>query len=305
MRDELIPGASSRISHPSSLRSAFASLASHRIILFGGKGGVGKTTMSALAALQLAKSRRVILFTTDPASNLRDLDLSNAATQQLTIEELHADDLYAQFLERNLSAFLELGDRGTYLDRDELRRFFELSLPGVDELMAWSRIGELAEANGDAVIVVDTAPTGHTLRMLGGGVHFEQLARALDTMQEKHRSIVRQLTRRDARDAMDDFLATFEGDAERRRGLLQAGAFVPVTLSEPWVVEQTKRLIADAGMNVPFVVLNRTAPDCDCARCRQRARSDADARREFANVVDAPRSCVPLDSAERLEAYLR
>ena len=75
----------------------------------------------------------------------------------------------ARFLDRNLDSFLELGDRGTYLDKDELRRFFELSLPGVDELMAWMRIGELAEENPDATIVVDTAPTGHTLRMLGSG----------------------------------------------------------------------------------------------------------------------------------------
>lgn len=304
MRDEGAGSSSSLIPQPSSLTSAFDSLASRRIILFGGKGGVGKTTMSALAALQLAKTRRVILFTTDPASNLADL-FATEAGENLTIEALHAEDLYARFLDRNLTAFLELGDRGTYLDREELRRFFELALPGVDELMAWSRIGELAESNGDAVIVVDTAPTGHTLRMLSGGAHFEQLVRALETMQAKHRSIVRQLTRREASDAMDDFLARFEGEAERRRALLQAGAFVPVTLSEPWVVEQTRRLIGEVGISVPYVILNRTAPACDCARCRERAVRDEEARREFVNVVDAPRSCAPLDSVDRLEAYLR
>jgi arsenite-transporting ATPase len=288
------------------LKASLDSLATSRVVLFGGKGGVGKTTMAALAALTLSKSRRVILFTTDPASNLGDLFSAggDSVPGNLTTEELHADTLYAQFLDRNLSAFLELGDRGTYLDREELRRFFELALPGVDELMAWLRIGELAEANENSIIVVDTAPTGHTLRMLGGGLHFEQLARALDTMQEKHRSIVRQLTRRDARDAMDEFLTRFEGDASRRRELIAAGAFVPVTLSEPWVVEQTKRLIADVGIDVPFVILNRTAADCDCARCRASAARDAEARREFASVVEAPRSCVPLDSVERLLDYV-
>lgn len=285
------------------LGDALDTLRTRRIVLFGGKGGVGKTTMAALAALRFSDSRKVVLFTTDPASNLSDL-FKTPQPRNLVTESLDAQSLYARFLETNLPSFLELGDRGTYLDRDELRRFFELSLPGVDELMAWSRIGELAEEHTDATIVVDTAPTGHTLRMLSSGEHFAQLARALDAMQEKHRNIVRQLTRRDPRDAMDAFIERFEADAQRRRDLLHEGAFVPVTLSEPLVVVQTKRLIAEVG-DVPFVILNRTAPDCDCARCREQAKRDGEARREFAKVVDAPRSCVPLDSVERLEAYLR
>jgi arsenite-transporting ATPase len=284
--------------------------------------------MAVLAALQLAKSRQVVLFTTDPAGNLADLFAGPSSRQpdNLVTESLDAPSLYARFLKTNLPGFLELGDRGTYLDRDELRRFFELSLPGVDELMAWSRIGELAEEHPDAAIIVDTAPTGHTLRMLSAGEHFAQLARALDAMQEKHRNIVRQLMRRDPRDAMDAFIERFEADAQRRRDLLGTGVFVPVALSEPLVVEQTKRLIEDLSsqtsglgpqvaasevrglraeaLDVPFVILNRTAPDCDCARCREQMLRDAGARGEFASVVDAPRSCVPLDSIEALDAFL-
>ncbi|HEY2093091.1 MAG TPA: TRC40/GET3/ArsA family transport-energizing ATPase [Thermoanaerobaculia bacterium] len=287
----------------SALRDALDTLRTRRIVLFGGKGGVGKTTMAALAALQLANSRKVILFTTDPASNLGDL-FATSQPRNLITESLDAPSLYAHFLQTNLPSFLELGDRGTYLDRDELRRFFELSLPGVDELMAWSRIGELAEEHPDATIVVDTAPTGHTLRMLSAGEHFAQLGRALDAMEEKHRNIVRQLMRRDPRDAMDAFIERFEADAQRRRDLLGSGAFVPVALSEPLVVEQTKRLIEEVGIEVPFVILNRTAPDCDCARCREQMLRDSSARGEFAHVVDAARSCVPLDSIEALDTFL-
>ncbi|HEV8434400.1 MAG TPA: TRC40/GET3/ArsA family transport-energizing ATPase [Thermoanaerobaculia bacterium] len=287
----------------SALRDALDTLRTRRIVLFGGKGGVGKTTMAALAALRFSESRKVILFTTDPASNLADL-FATYQPRDLVTESLDAESLYARFLEHNLPGFLELGDRGTYLDREELRRFFELSLPGVDELMAWSRIGELAEEHPDAMIVVDTAPTGHTLRMLSSGEHFAQLARALDAMQEKHRNIVRQLTRRDPRDAMDAFIERFEADAQRHRALLREGAFIPVALSEPLVVEQTKRLIAEVEADVPFVILNRTAADCDCVRCREGAKRDAAARRQFANVADAPRSCVPLDSVDALNAFL-
>src|SRR5204862_2720499 len=132
---------------------------------------------------------KTILFTTDPASNLGDL-FDNSTTRQpdnLLIEALRAEELYSKFLDENLAQFLELGDRGTYFDKEELRRFFELSLPGVDELMAWMRIGELAEENTDAMLIVDTAPTGHTLRMLGASEHFRQFTEALDSMQQKHR----------------------------------------------------------------------------------------------------------------------
>lgn len=274
-------------------------LASRRVVLFGGKGGVGKTTVSAAAALHYSQTRSVVLFTTDPASNLSDLDLP------LRVESLDANALYAKFLGTHLESFLEIGDRGTYLDREELRRLFELSIPGVDELMAWMHIGELAES--DDLVVVDTAPTGHTMRMLSAAEHFRQLAAALDAMQEKHRAMVYQFTRREVRDALDAFIEEFDARAKRRHELLTdptRAAFVPVTLSEPWVVEQTVRLISDVDMHVPFVILNRAIADVDCSRCAARAERDAEAREKFERVVDAPRSCVPLDDVERLKAWL-
>jgi arsenite/tail-anchored protein-transporting ATPase len=273
------------------LLDALDELSSRRVVLFGGKGGVGKTTVSTAAALHFAEARPTILFTTDPASNLRDL---LGDTPAIRVEELDAHALYARFLAEHIESFLEIGDRGTYLDREELQRLFELSMPGADELMAWMHIGELAEENPEALIVVDTAPTGHTLRMLSSAEHFRQLALALDAMQEKHRAMVRQFTRREVRDAIDGFIDAFDRRAEARRALLTdpaRAAFVPVTLEEPLVVEQTVRLIGEvAGIDVPFVVLNRARGAVPEALSRWR-------------VVQAPRACVPLDTAERLEAW--
>ncbi len=287
------------------LDEAFDSLSSRRVVMFGGKGGVGKTTVSCFAALHYAKTRKVILFSTDPASNLEDLFGSDPATQRpsdLVIEAIDARALYAKFLETNLTNLLEIGDRGTYLDRDELRRFFELSLPGVDELMAWMRIGELAEENAGSLIVVDTAPTGHTMRMLDASGHFRQFAGALDAMQAKHRGMVQQFTRRRVRDAIDEYITRFEGDARRRRELLTdpaTAAFVPVFLSEPWVVEQTRRVIAEVredGIDVPFAILNRAVLDPDCNRDRTLQKRDAAARAGIGiEVVDSPRWCVPVE----------
>jgi arsenite/tail-anchored protein-transporting ATPase len=277
---------SSFILHRSSLRESFDTLAGKRVVLFGGKGGVGKTTLSAAAALHWSSSREVILFTTDPASSLIDLELP------LRVESLDADALYARFLATHLEPIVEIGDRGTYLDRDELRRLFELTMPGVDELMAWMHIGELAEEHPNALIVVDTAPTGHTLRMLSSSDHFHQLAVALDAMQEKHRAMVRQFTRRVVRDGMDAFIEDLDARATARRALLAnpaLTAFVPVTLPEPLVITQTLRLIDEVGLDVPFVIVNRASAPVELGERW---------------VVLAPRACVPLDRAERLRAWL-
>jgi arsenite-transporting ATPase len=276
--------------------AGFDRLRDKRVILVGGKGGVGKTTIATAAALHAAQTRKTILFTTDPASNLADLFSAGvpAADRQPILEALDAAALYSRFLERNLPSFLEIGDRGTYLDRDELQRLFQLAMPGVDELMAWMRIGELAEEEPESVLVVDTAPTGHTMRMLGASDHFAQLAVALDAMQEKHRAMVYQFTRRDVRDAIDAFIDDFADRAKRRRELLEShGVFVPVTLREPLVIEQTLRLIDEVGLAVPFVILNRARGD------------ERDVHERFAprEVVDAPRACVPLDSAERIREW--
>ncbi len=290
------------------LKDSLAALGDRHVVLFGGKGGVGKTTLSIAAALLFAETRPTVLFTTDPASSLGDL-VGTGVPASLTIESLDAPALYDRFLEQNLQAFLELGDRGTYLDREELRRLLELSLPGIDELMAWMRIGELAEEREGATIVVDTAPTGHTMRMLAAAGHFRQLASALDAMQEKHRAMVRQFMRRDVHDALDQFIDDFDAAAKRRAALLSDAkrtSFVPVTLSEPLVVEQTIRLANEAGIDVPFVILNRAVLDPDCAKDETIARRDAEARSRFAprTVVDAPRACEPLDTLERIQAWL-
>ena len=265
---------------------------------------MGKTTLASLAALHFSQTRRVTLFSTDPASNLGDLLARKVP--RLEVESIDAARLYDEFLGENLEAFLELGDRGTYLDREELKRLFQLSVPGIDELMGWMRIGELATP-AKGLLIVDTAPTGHALRMLGSSGHFQQLENALAAMQAKHSDLVRQLARRSVRDGMDDFLERFSQRLDAYRALLSdstRSAFVPVVLAEPWVVEQTKRLIDQVRASsffVPLAVLNRQPHDCDCSSCRARAKRKVDVGVE---IVSAPQSCVQLDSINRLRRYL-
>jgi arsenite/tail-anchored protein-transporting ATPase len=296
---------------PKELIDALDTLSGRQLVMFGGKGGVGKSTLSSTAALHFAGRRKTILFSSDPASSLPDL-FGEEPVAGLTVDWNDPEELYRVYLESNLETFLELGDRGTYLDREELRRFFELALPGVDELMSWLRIGDLAAANPEAMVVVDSAPTGHTLRMLGSFRQFTRFGEALDVMQSKHRALVDQLTRTRTRDAIDEFLQRFHDDLRRRYELLSDAsrtAFVPVFLAEEWVIEQTVRLASEVralGVDIPFVVLNRAEGECDCPLSgRRRARERAARERLAADlVVPAPRSCVPLGTLPELRAYL-
>lgn len=291
------------------LRRSFESLESRSLLLFGGKGGVGKTTLSALAALHFSRDREVVLFSSDPASNLLDLFTADIPAS-LRIERLDAGKLYEAYLRDNLEYFLELGDRGTYLDRDEIRRLLELSLPGIDELMAWMHAGDLVTENPGSTVIVDTAPTGHTLRMIASSEHFEGFGRALDAMQDKHRELVEQLTRRRSHDSIDSFVEKFRADAQTRTALMTdkaRTAFIPVMLAEPWVVAQTIRLTAEllgSGIDVPFTILNRATHGCDCNACRNSLDDEKSATEIPGELVLAPRSCAPLDSTKRLMGYL-
>ena len=290
-----------------SLKAQLDSLADRKVIFFGGKGGVGKTTISSLAALHFSGQRDVTIFSTDPASNLDDV-FADSRPRRLRIESVAAPELYGRFLEKNLENFLEIADRGTYLDRDELKRLFELSIPGIDELMAWMRVGELS--NEDRLVIVDTAPTGHTLRMLSSSEHFRQLEAALASMQAKHVDLVETFSGRRVRDAMDEFLQGFESQLNSYRGTFTdpgKTSFVPVLLSEELVIEQTRRLISEVKelqIDVPFGVLNQSTHDCDCDSCRQRKEMEKRIEPDVPLSL-APRACVQLDSVARLRSWLQ
>ena len=282
-----------------------------RILLFGGKGGVGKTTIASIAALHLASRGPVILFSTDPASNLPDLFPDGSPLPLLTVEPFQADELWTAFLKSNLERFVEIGDRGTYLDRDEIRKLLELAVPGVDELAGWMRIGELAERNPDSTIVVDTAPTGHTLRLPGSSAHFGQISVALEQMQAKHSALVTQLTRRSVRDEIDDFIESFRSEWERRTAALSEpsiSAFIPLLLAEPWVIAQTARLIEEvrqSGLSVPFAVLNRSRCWCSCRSCAPLCKDEEKAARSFSlPVISAPESPFPLATWRELQQWI-
>ena len=259
-----------------------------RLLLFGGKGGVGKTTTAAATALYLADRdpRRTILVTsTDPAHSLADsLDqpLGNEIkpverVPSLFAREMDASRLLEEFNRRYGDVLKTIADRGTYFDREDIAQFFDLSLPGLDELMAVIDIADIVRKRQYDLVILDTAPTGHTLRLLELPQLLEDWLRILDMMMAKHRYMASVFARYRP-DETDAFIQHMSADLGHLRVLLSdAGRteFVPVTIPEAMSIEETSKLLGHLtrlNLHVRTIVVNRVVTESECPFCAARQR---------------------------------
>ena len=246
-----------------------------RLVLVAGKGGVGKTTCAAVLAARAAATAdaseaRVLLLSTDPARTLGAAigtplgaePAPVAALPALHAMQLDAESARAAFLTKWRSTIVTIVDRGTYLDADDVEGMVEAALPGADEAMALLVLADVVADTRWSRVVVDTAPTGHTLRLLSLPATFRALVALLDTMQEKHRFMVAALTHRYRADAADAFLAEMRERIGALESALRDGqrsAAVIVARPEAVVVAETERLasaLRALGIAVGAVVVN-------------------------------------------------
>jgi arsenite-transporting ATPase len=233
---------------------AFLEHLDSRFIFVVGKGGVGKTTTSGAIALAFAdRGSATHLISTDPAHSLGDLfeqaplsqPTPSRCTKSLVLEELDAPAAAQAWLERARAALLDLVEKGTYLDAADATSLLELSLPGVDEIMGALRLAELASGSAER-IVVDTAPTGHTLRLLDAGTLIAGWADTLRAMADKAGVVATTLMRRTVRLPAEDLIDELESRvANFESAVLRAADFVVVTRSGEVVAQETQRLIEE------------------------------------------------------------
>lgn len=262
-------------------------------LFFGGKGGVGKTTVASAAALLLLDTaqgaERILLFSTDPAHSLSDsLDIkigdplkevARRGEARLDALEMNAERALEEFKKKHRAILQELGERGTLLDESDINELLDLSLPGMDEVMSLFELTELERAGTYDRIVVDTAPSGHTTRLLRLPEVFSYMLDALNLMAEKHRYMVAQFVRggRVREDEVDLFLRDLGERIERVRAMLydeKNASFTLVAIPEAMGVEETARYYATLrGASVPVtdLIINRVEQEHDdCSYCRAR-----------------------------------
>ncbi len=284
------------------------------VVCYGGKGGVGKTTLAAATGLEAARrERRTLVISTDPAHSLADLfgvvpqsgrtavSVADGDTD-LWIEELSptaGTDTYRTIVE---SLTAELRTAGIHLEKSAVERLFTAGvIPGSDELAAIEALATYSD-DGESEfdqIIVDTAPTGHTLRLL-------ELPEVLQETVAAASSVRGQLRRRvdTARSAVFGPMAFFGTRSEETdefaeladrmesvRTLLTDSSrtsFRVVCLPEPLAVAETGRLIEQLrAFEIPVTTLciNRVLTDAspECERCQTTQR----AHRHQVDVLEA------------------
>ena len=219
------------------------------LICFGGKGGVGKTTSAAATALYLAKNnpqKHILLASIDPAHSLMDSLIDKDLFKNLMVWEIDAYTSFQQFMKRHSNTLKIIMERGTFLDNTDISALFSTSLPGIDELMGMVELVDLLENDTYDTIVLDTAPTGHTVKFLQMPHLITKWTQLLDLMMEKHRYMSKLYRRSYQPDDTDAFIDAFSNGAKKVERVLRNKSceFVPVMLPEALSIKETKAFLS-------------------------------------------------------------
>jgi arsenite-transporting ATPase len=280
-----------RCARPATLPPSAVSL-----LLFAGKGGVGKTTLASATALRLAQEypgKQVLLFSTDPAHSLSDcLDLPigpretpvapgltaleiDAEAEFSKLRALYAADVAALFSSLTGGASLDLA-----FDHEVIESVLDLSPPGLDEVMALTRAMELLESGKYDILVLDAPPTGHLVRLLELPDLIRDWLKMFFGLFLKYKSVLHL-------PATSDLLVTLSKRLKSLRSILadpEKGQLYAVSILTEMSREETWDLLAACrrmGVHVPALFLNLATPPSDCPLCQALAQAETQVRRCF------------------------
>jgi arsenite-transporting ATPase len=260
-----------------------------KYIFFSGKGGVGKTTMACATAIHHAsRGKKTLIVTTDPASNLADVfeqEIGHKITpiqgvQNLSAMEIDPDEATHEYKERIIAPYRELMPEDVIASIEE-----QLSGPCTTEMASFDRFIDFMEGDDYEIIVFDTAPTGHTIRLLELPVdwsrHIEESARGsgqtclgpVQTIQE-------------SKDRYDRATALLR-DAART-------TFVFVMRPEELSLYETLRAsreLETIGIRSGELVINGILPEevCEAAFFRRKWESQQEVAKETEKAVEEPK----------------
>jgi len=275
-------------------------LLSLKMIMFGGKGGVGKTSCAASSAIWAAEhGRNTLIISTDPAHSLGDslgVELSPGVPtpiegiENLTALEINSKVDMSEYKElTNVNPMEEMGMSGLmdnipiFGDMEELT---SMTPPGIDEALAFGKILEFVETEHDYdLIVFDTAPTGHTLRFLSLPETLSGWIGKLIKMRLKIGNmfgVVKRLFTREEKKE-DNSLEVLErlnkAISNAREDLTNPvkNSFIIVMISEEMAITETGRLLNELiKYNIPVstIVINQLYQDptelCDFCKARRK-----------------------------------
>ncbi len=322
-----------------------------KLILFGGKGGVGKTTCASSAGFYLSRDFKTLLISTDPAHSLSDSlgqkignetkkvnlvlsknelnDLNKGRTKStknltqslragagLSAFEISAEKALSKFKIEYEAQIKKILDTSTYLDQQDIEAVFTLPIPGMDEVMGFKTIVDLIEEAKFDKYIVDTAPTGHALRLLTLPQLLDDWIKVMAKMRWKYRYMVETFTGSYNPDEGDDFLVEMKKTVKTIENLLKdqnSCEFVAVTMPEEMAILETERLVNSLnnyGIRVRQLVINnvlsppqkfwhRGTESRGCRFCNERRKGQEkhlnQIRKKFSNLKT---TIIPLQPRE-------
>ncbi|ERH10748.1 MAG: arsenite-activated ATPase (arsA) [halophilic archaeon J07HX64] len=291
-------------------------------VLFGGKGGVGKTTLAAASGLVSAREgARTLVVSTDPAHSIGDAyersvrETPTRVTDEANLYALEIDPR-SRFRERYGDTFesviSDVQSLGVDLSSDDVGAVSEEGLvPGADEVAVLDLFAEYNDHDNWEVVVFDTAPTGHTLRLLQlPDVMNTTLGRVLalrDQFSSVTSTVGSLLGRGDDSPSYSDQADQLEHLTEEVGERLRDDdrtTFRAVTLAERMSLEETDRLLAELESNeitVDGVLVNKLLQDAseDCPTCWPRYQEQLKLLAEARDRFDLPVREVPLVADQR------
>lgn len=240
------------------------------VLFFGGKGGVGKTTCAAATALAASRAgRQVLLVSTDPAHSTSDIFERPIGAEPVPLLpnlwglEIDAATESARYV-------AEVKDRvralfGHSILKEAYKQIdLAASMPGAEEVALFDRMGGLIRGEDTRfdLVVFDTAPTGHTLRLVKMPELMDAWIRALTRSRRAMLGV-------EGDDKEDPILVSLRDRFDRLQTLrarLMSGrttAFVLVLIPERLPIEETARALTqldETGVKVAGLVVNRVLP---------------------------------------------
>ncbi|MBW2120545.1 MAG: ArsA family ATPase [Deltaproteobacteria bacterium] len=264
-----------------------------KLILIGGKGGVGKTTCAAAVALHFSEiGRKTLVISSDPTPSLSDIfecSIGDRETAVTGVDGLYGIEISSEIVldmwrKRFGPEIYEVISSFANLDYDFVD--YIGTAPGIEEEYMLNYILDLVEGGQYDLVVWDTAPAGHTLRLLHlPQIFLKHLEAAtkfylnIYTYLEKFKDGIR--LRKGKRSLME--IISGWGDLAEKivRFIRDQGktAFVLVTIPEALGVKQTERIIKDFDeyeLTVRYLIVNHVIEqaDCDFHRIKQKMQQD-------------------------------
>ncbi|RMF90830.1 MAG: arsenic-transporting ATPase, partial [Nitrospinota bacterium] len=227
-------------------------------IFFSGKGGVGKTSMACATAVYHAdQGHQTLIVTTDPASNLADVfeqPIGHQITPIRDVPNLYAmeidpDQATQEYKERALSPLRAIFPAEIVRVMEE-----QLDSPCTAEMAAFDRFTDFMETTDYEVVIFDTAPTGHTLRLLELPVEWSQYIE--EAAKGSGQTCMGPVTTIQAAQAKYERAITLMRDPTRTQ-------FIFVTQPEATAIAETMRAaneLAQLGMQTQQLIVNGIIP---------------------------------------------